>query len=95
MPADHHRVDTTPRHALLTLAATSLVALASGAVLITTTVCAHAQQPAAISRPSNARRVGYRRDGHQPIAVFDRKSFVIDRHCRARLRDYRSTHGWR
>ncbi|MEK8050799.1 hypothetical protein AACH10_11175 [Ideonella sp. DXS22W] len=49
MPADHHRVDTTPRHALLTLAATSLVALASGAVLITTTVCAHAQQPAAVA----------------------------------------------
>lgn len=46
MNTQPHRTDHTPRHALLTLAATSLVALASGAILVTTTLCANAQ-PAA------------------------------------------------
>lgn len=47
MPTEQRSAPSTPRHALLTLAATSLVALASGALLITTTVCANAQQPVA------------------------------------------------
>ncbi len=54
MNTQPHRTDNTPRRALLTLAATSLLALASGAVLVTTTLCAQAQPVAAAAAPAAA-----------------------------------------
>ncbi|MDT7835201.1 hypothetical protein [Aquabacterium sp. OR-4] len=46
--------DSSPRRALLSLAATSLVALASGAVLISATVCVQAQQTAGTTGATTA-----------------------------------------
>lgn len=52
MPTASTTADSIPRRAMLTLAATTALALASGAVLIGTTLCANAQQPAVASAPA-------------------------------------------